>query len=254
LLNSVGIFNKVLKNYRKPDRAAVRKQLDSIGVKYDKDYVAGNQFYYTRNYRFERSDYISHTQSKYGMYSVSTAMNNITDKKYRWEHRLTNEYVRPFYYIVLVLTLLVFIFRHTTVKTFFLSVLTAVILLILTSLVFAFARFRGGSQTVYWVMLTYFLLFAVLAFTIGIDRVRQAWKGISLNLFVFFLPYIPTIMVAQYYAHLRQKYYSYQHPEKFQYQDLHTQLAEIGGLVLVFLLLDMVIIPLYRKWFALPEQ
>ena len=254
LLSSVDIYNKVLKNYRKPNRAAVRKQLDSIRMKYNREYELASKFYYPRNYHFNRGNYIGHTQSKYGMYDVSSSMNHITDKKYRWENRLIRDYVRPFYYIVFILTLLVFIFRHTTVKTFFLSVLAAIILLILTSLVFAFTRFRGGSQSVYWVMLVYFLLFAVVAFTIGIDRVRYGWKGIALNLFVFSLPYIPLIIVAQYYDCLREKYYSYEHPEKFLHKELHTHLAEAGGLVLVLLLLDIVIKPLYRKWYALPEQ
>lgn len=252
-LTSVDIYNKVLKNYHAPDRKALKRELDSLTAKYNTD-TALEAYHYPRRYRFVRSDYMNHTQDKYHTYVYGRSMVNISDKKYRWHKRVLEEIVRPFYYIVLVVTLLVFIFRHTTRKTFFLSILAAIILVILTSLVFAFLRVRHSSQTLFWTMISYFLLFAIVAFTIGMDRVRRAWKGIALNLFVFFLPYIPLICVALYYDYLRETYHSYEHPELFQHKDLHLLLSEIGGFVLLVVLLELVIRPLYRKWYSLPEQ
>ena len=252
-LSSVEIYNKVLKNYRAPDRKALIKEIDSLAAKYNTDSFL-LAYHYPKRYRFVRSGYISHTQDKYNTYVFGRSMVNISEQKYRWHKGVLEEYVRPFYYIVLVLTLLVFIFRHTTRKTFFLSILTAVILTILTSLAFAFLRLRHSGQSLYWIMLSYFLLFAIVAFTISTDGVRRAWKGIALNLFVFFLPYIPLISVAMYYDYLRETYHSYEHPEMFEHKELHLLLSEIGGFVLLVVLLELVIRPLYRKWYSLPEQ
>ncbi|MBS1564279.1 MAG: hypothetical protein JST39_07805, partial [Bacteroidetes bacterium] len=47
---------------------------------------------------------------------------------------------------------------------------------------------------------------------------------------------------------------SYQHPELFQYKDLHLLLSQVAGFVLLIVLLELAIRPLYRKWFAQPEQ
>lgn len=254
-LSSVDIYNKVLKNYRRPDRRAIRKEYDSLVAKYNTDELRERYVreVFPRHYRFNRKNYLNHTQEKYGTYVFGGAMMNITDKKYRWQKDVLSDFVRPFYYIVLVITLLVFIFRHTTIKTFFLSILTAIILLILTSLVFVLFSLHS-DRGVYWVMLSYYLLFAIVAFTIATDVVRRAWKGIALNLFVFFMPYIPLICVAQYYWYLRENYESYLHPKLFEHKEFHLLLGEIGGFVLLLVLLELVIRPLYRKWYSLPGQ
>jgi len=251
-LKSVDIYYKILKSYQIPNRKALKREYDSLVAKYNTD-TALEAYTYSKHYRFNRVEYMSHIQDKYRTYVFSRAMGNITDKKYRWRKSVFSDFVRPFYYVVLVVTLLLFIFRHTTIKTFFLSILTAVLLVILTSLAFALLNLHSDDG-VFWIMLFYLLLFAVVAFTIGMDRVRRAWKGISLNLFVFFLPYIPLICVAEYYEYLRDKYTRYDHPELFTNKELHLLLAEVGGFVLLLVLLEPVIRPLYRKWYALPEQ
>ncbi|MBS1567176.1 MAG: hypothetical protein JST39_22525, partial [Bacteroidetes bacterium] len=132
-LRNVDIFNRVLKNYHTPDRRAVRRELDSLFMKYKtKDSV--ESYTYPKKYHFIRAEYMSHIQDKYNTYVFSRSMVNISEKKYRWKEYIMRELVYPLYYIVLVVSLLVFIFRHSTIRTFFLSILTAVILLILTSL------------------------------------------------------------------------------------------------------------------------
>lgn len=252
-LGSRYIFDKVLRHYHSPgNRAAVKKELDALVEKYRRsDYSYGYE--YPDNYKFDRQEYLSHIRNKYDITAVSYSIRNISGRKYRWKEGAVRTSIRVFYYVVIILTLLVFVFRHSTVKTFFLSLLASVILAILTSLFFAFTR-MSSDRTVFLVMLFYFWLFVILALTIRLDPIRRAWKGIALNLFVVSVPYIPLIAVSLYYAFLELEFYPYKYRQKFIHKDLHLLIAEIAGFVILLVLLDTVIIPLYRRWHALPEQ
>jgi hypothetical protein len=251
-LKSVDLYNKVLKHYHSPNRRAVRRGLDSLLKKYNTDPFL-IEFVYPEHYKFNRSEYMNHTQSKYNTYEFNRSMFRITEKKYRWKSDVLQDFVRPFYYIVMTLVLLVFIFRHTTIRTFFLSMLVAVILLILTSLFFVFMQFHSDAAG-YMALLFYFVLFGILMATIRRNGVRHAWRGIALNLWVFFICVMPLVAAAWYNTYLREKYQSYQYPDKFENMNLYLLLAEGGGFILLLVLLDTVIVPMYKRWFALPEQ
>jgi hypothetical protein len=83
-------------------------------------------------------------------------------------------------------------------------------------------------------------------------------SGISLNLMVFMTPFMPLILTALYYEPLRNNYRFPDDPEQydvlFKNSDLHLFLSEIGGFVLLLLLLTTVYQQAYKKWYALPDQ
>ncbi|HEY4147499.1 MAG TPA: hypothetical protein VGM41_01155 [Chitinophagaceae bacterium] len=253
-LSSPAIYDRIIRHYTVPDGAAVKKELDSIIEKYRTQTGPDWNYYsFPDDYQFRRKDYYDHIRNKYGINEVSSSMSNIKSRKYRWKGHTIQESLRLFYYLVLIFTIFVVVFRHSTIKTFFLSLLTMVVLSILTAFFFAFGRI-DSDRAVDLVLLFYFWLFVVLSLTIRLDRVRTAWKGISLNLFVLGVPYIPLLCVNLYYEYKRLGYSSYKDSRVFAHEKLHYLLSEIAGFVILVVLLDTVILPLYRRWYALPEQ
>jgi hypothetical protein len=154
------------------------------------------------------------------------------------------------------LAVLVLIYRHTTRRTFFLSLLAAVILTIVTALFIAMAPYSENAFYIWTI--AYFILFIIISSFILNSRHRNVISGISLNLLVFMTPFMPLIVTALYYESLRDRYRFPGDPEQyevlFKNAELHFFLSEIGGFVLLALLLTTVYQQTFKKWYALPEQ
>ena len=164
-------------------------------------------------------------------------------------------FLRLFYYITLVLTLLVFIFRHSTVKTFFLSVLAAVLLTITTGLLMVVSQ--GDEVTALSFMIVYYVVFAIIGLSIFKTGIRKAIQGIGLNLFLFSTAFVPLIFVALNEARYYSRY-SYQIND-LEVRDsaqtaLYFLIAEIAGSVILVILIQPLFKRLYRKWYSAPEE
>ncbi len=186
--------------------------------------------------------------------SVSSGIDNITSRKYSWYGDKVWILFRIWYYLSLGLALLVFVFRHTTPRTFFIGLLAAFILNILT---FAFLNFGMFNGT--WglsVFITYIFVFAGISSMIFKDKSRNNIRGIALNLFfvcVYFLP----LLIASNYFQSREMYLEYEDTawaaERLAFQKTVYWACEIGGFVLLIALLPSYFYRAYRKWYALPE-
>ena len=160
------------------------------------------------------------------------------------------------YYFTLVLSLLVLIYRHTTRRTFFLSLLVGVVLSIITSIFIAMTS-HGDSVFGTW-LITYFMIFILLSAFIFNSKTRHVIPGIGLNFLVLMTPFIPLVITSIYYDSLRKKYfYNNQiwvdYEQYFRNERLHYHLAQIGGFILLILLLATLYQMAYKKWFSLPE-
>ena len=175
-------------------------------------------------------------------------MDNILERKHRWKPSNLEIFLRMLYYPALIITLLFFAFRHSTTKTFFLSLLAAVVLSILTALFMAFS-YRSEAAFFGWVIF-YFFLFLVISLSVWRNKTRNVVTGISINLFLFLIPLIPLCIVSYYYTTLDYPYYEgfYENKER------HLFLAEIGGLVLLLVLIPTYIQAAYRRWYSSPEE
>jgi hypothetical protein len=248
MLSSADIYNRVIKNYKQPDRTALLKRMEELKTKY-----AVNGKYYRGNYdRIDENDnYEVKIDKKYDLARISNGIDNAVRKKQAWINEW-HIYLRVFYYITLVLTMLVFIFRHSTVKTFFLSVLTAVLLAIITGLLTLISQ--GDEVSVLSFMIVYYVLFALLALSIFKTKIRNVVQGISLNLFLFATPFAPLVFVALKEA----RYYSdslkvYEERDPVQIA-LYFLIAEIVGSVILVILIQPLFKKLYRRWYSAPEE
>jgi hypothetical protein len=254
ILPSSAIYYKVIEHHQPIDKNRLDSQLRELLKKYDTRETA-IVYPYDDDYGGDR-DYKYRINKKYDLWNTNESLNNITGRKYRWEGSSLKFAWRMFYYTVLLLSLLVFIFRHSTVKAFFLSMLTCIILLMLTGLFMSFVR--TGDSGIFICLLIYYLIFLVLACMVYANKTRKLVTGIALNITVFFAVFMPVIGVALYYQllrnadreRIREVYYF----TKYKHEDLHYLYAEITGAVLLLILMETVFKKLYRRWYALPED
>ncbi|HTE12772.1 MAG TPA: hypothetical protein VK645_17455 [Chitinophagaceae bacterium] len=253
ILNSADIYYTIFKKPAIADKNKAQTLLTQLLKKYN---AVKSPYRYDVVEADDQNDgYLLHIRAKYALGPVNSSLYNITERKYRWQGNSMEIFLRLFYYSTLIVTLLVFIFRHSAIKTFFLTLLSAVILLILTLLFLTLVR--TGTTGVFLCCIVYFLFFLVLALTVNYARTRNVINGIGLNLTVFFTAFMPLLIISFYYQLLRNadnlKEYDARDFNKYNNENLHYFYAEIIGAALLFVLIETLFKQLYRKWYALPE-
>ena len=253
IMHSADIYYAVVKNYSNPDREALLKKMEVFKIKY----AARNRYSYYESEDYYNTDtYDKKISSLYSLRKINNCIDNIVEKKYAWVNDW-QIYLRVFYYITLILTLLVFIFRHSTVKTFFLSLLTAVILFVFSGLLMLIS-YNGDETTVYSLMIVYYIVFTAIALTGFGAKIRRVVQGIGINLCLFMTPFIPMIFVALNHAMDRKDYYQRAVDNSTKnltdHYYLYLLIAEIAGSVLLLVLIEPVFRKLYRKWYSAAED
>ncbi|CAN5343094.1 hypothetical protein BH09BAC5_BH09BAC5_13840 [soil metagenome] len=227
--------------------SSARNELQQLINKYN----TGDRNYYDA---INTSDIINHVHEKYNLYNVNSGFDHIADRKYRLQYTVYSDYIRTTYYFALVLSLLVFIFRHSTTKTFFLSLLFGVVLAILSGLFVAVLHLREGG--ILYLMLFYFVSFVTISIAMFKAKRRTIISGVALNAFTLMTPFVPMICVALYYYAIRESYYSdlpYQ-TQFYANRAIHFFYSEIGGAFILLLFIETVFKKMYRAWFAAPEE
>jgi hypothetical protein len=259
-MTSMDLYRQVLQYKQAVDKEKLRKELGGLFRKYNplhNPVELATGYYIPDNYYGENS-YMSKIRDKYDLPYVNYNLGHIVEKKYRWSDTMIEICLRVAYYITLTLSLLVLIYRHTTRRTFFLSLLTAVVLSILTGLFIAITPYNNSNNAFFTWLVAYFILFILLSAFIFNSRQRNVISGIGLNLLVFMTPFMPLVITGMYYNSLREKYRftdnTEEHKRLFENEHFHFILSEIGGFLLLILLLATIYEVAYKKWFALPEQ
>jgi len=248
-LRSRDLYYRVLKNYQRPDVTQKRKELFALLDKYDPARES-----YDFGFNDNETAHLQKIRRKYKLYYTEGRFNRIISTKYQWKNdEFRAAVLRVFFYVTLSIALLVFIFRHSTVRTFFLSLLSAFVISLLTSIFVAISS-RSVSEP-FLIILIYYILFGVIALLGLKANTRNVIAGIALNMFVFCTPFIPLVATAFYYWQLRFSYRNDPYdPTLFANESVHYFYAEISGIVLFMLLIEFVVRKLYRNWFAKPEQ
>ncbi|HOZ79742.1 MAG TPA: hypothetical protein PLY34_17230 [Ferruginibacter sp.] len=245
VLSSFDIYNRVIKNYRQPDRTALIKRMKQLDEKY-------SLLHYEESNSLDKT-YSVIIEEKYFLREITHSIENIARKKYWWKNG-KDEVVRIFFYTSFIITLLLFVFRSSTVKTFFLSLFAGVILLIGTAI--CVAVFNGDEAAVFIFILLYYALFFLLAGLIKTAAVRTAVQGIALNFTVVITSFIPLTAVGLYFKLLQTYNRENMIVDEglFQRQSQYLFYAELGGIVIFMLLLEPVFRKLYKRWYALPGE
>lgn len=207
-----------------------------IDSQYNNDYV-----YYDQN----NSGYLEKIREKYKISATGGIISDVIDRKSFLLSEL-DIFIRVWYYPTLFLSLLIFIFRHTTVKTFFFSILAAVILAILTGLFISVTS--GMEETMFLnTLFAYSILFGVLS-VVGLTAKRRLFVfGMSISFFLISIPMLPLLgrLIYLYKTRFELDYVSF---------DEHNFTYEIAGFVLLLFVIQFLVGWLYRKWYALPQE
>jgi hypothetical protein len=249
ILNSFELFHKVFGHQPTPaERERISKELGILLEKYY--YPSGD---YSRGLEPHVNDSpFESVRKKYWLGKIENSIGHIIEKKYRWSNRDLSDYMRLFYYFTLGITLLILIFRHSTIRTFFLTLLTGVLLTILTALILSFSRY---DETTFFIwLIAYTILFFAGSLVTWWNKKRKAVSGILINLFVFIVALLPVLFFGCYYQWKREQNYKLQVQEDLSYMHEYFYYAELGGALLLLVLLATYIGKVYRRWYSLPED
>jgi hypothetical protein len=248
LLTAFELYKKI---YRHPptlnEEVTIRKELDVLLGKYYYPHGYG----YDNVFEHDLDVYFQSVQNEYRLTNVEMSIIEIVSKKYRWGNWQPWQYIRIFYYFTLGITLLIFIFRHSTVRAFFLTLLTGVLLAIITALIFSFANVEESTGFAW--MAVYTILFFLGSLSAWKNQKRKVVTGIMINLFVLLIPFLPLLFVRWSYE-LKIPRFHEDPPIDYVAWDNYFLLAEIGGAVLLLILLATYIGKVYRRWYSLPED
>lgn len=256
VLNSVDVYRQVLENY-KP--LANKKEIVETLNRLLKKYETYPQYESGVVYHGELDSYMSKIRMRYNLDHINDNFGNIVDKMDRWDERSRGNFLMIFYYTTLFITLLLFSFRHISTRTFFLTLLSAVLISILTGLLFS-GIFVASAIFPLVLFLIYYFLFALFAFATRLSTVRAAANGIAINLFLYLTPFIPIVITGLVYTIIRETYSNgtikqyERYKELTKYEGMHMNIAQVAGFVLLVIMIEPVFKKLYRKWFALPED
>ena len=195
--------------------------------------------------------------SKYRVEQVNSGISNVSSRYYRWQDDEILGVAHVIFYMGMFLGLCLFIFRHSTIRTFFLSVLTGIVLAIITGIIGALLDLKEEAPPVF--VFGYFLFFLIFALSTVNWKVRSVFSGIALNLAVVITPFIPLLVVFLYYELNRAAYYDYYYYDDLYQVDrdtmqLHYILSEIFGFVILLILIETVYKWAYRRWYSAPEE
>jgi hypothetical protein len=257
ILSNFDIYNAVYGNSVPLDKAQLERDYNAIADKYrTPGYTDADYWMYSNGTPQDIA------LGKYGVNEINYAIGNVGGRLYRFEEMELGIILRIIFYVSLFIALLIYAFRHSTIRTFFLTILFAIILAILSGIIMAIMRFEEWGAMV--AVVVYYIFFFVFAIATVRQKVRSVFAGIALNMAFILTPFIPVLIVGTYYIY-EARNYMYddliymtnqsvgQVPEPSN-QGLYTVLAEVFGFVILLILVETVFKWMYRSWYAAPEE
>ena len=259
-----------------------RKQLGSFqiynrayntsGVTYDLQKLKKDFFDLSQKYRDPENeddyywnystDPYSIVVTNYKVGQVNAGISNIFSRYYRWRTEEILIMSHVIYYIAMFLGLCLFIFRHSTMRTFFLSVLTGIMLFIISGVIGVFFDIEPEGAIILGFI--YYLFFLIFSLSTVNWKVRSVFTGIALNLLVICTPFVPLAAVGLYdqlnpvyydsYYYYSLGYYGYDDYPTRDSIEMWYYLSEIFGFVILLVLVETVFKWMFRKWYAAPEE
>ncbi|MBP6687547.1 MAG: hypothetical protein KA160_06780, partial [Lacibacter sp.] len=246
---SLELYRELIQDFKPVNKKTTRKELRQLLKKYS----YADYYYASNDYNAPNQSYYNIIEKRYNLHPVNNGLSNLVDKKYRWYSNNDSRF-RVWLYVSFIVCLLLFIFRHTTVKTFFLSILTVIILFVITAVLLAFAR--GDAQIIFSICIAYYLLFLLTALAGKTNAIRSTFIGIATNIITFFTFLFPLFCTMVYYEGIEKQYrFTQNYPDGFnETKENYLLIAEVAGFILFLILLQPFFKRLYRSWFSKPEE
>jgi hypothetical protein len=250
--NSADLYRIIYLNKTNVPRAEAQKNLDALVKKY---YHRSNDNSWAYNYAPYSNQLRDDIRSRYKLGAVDDGIYNIGRRKHSLSENDKDGMALALFYFTLLPTLLIFAFRHSTIAAFFFSLLTAVVLAILSGIIIVATDMDEDFALV--IPIICYLAFMIVSLTIPASQKRSTIKGIALNMFFVITYSIPPLCVVIWNEWRRHDYYyygpydySYEH-NRFESALFASQFVSIG---ILLIMIPLVFAPLYRKWYAQPED
>lgn len=247
------LYYQIHRSYNVDSLANWNTQFNLLKNKYASNEYSGfrGEYYIEVGYAYTPSG-LSYFD-KLNVRSIEEGLSNIIFRKYFWYGDAFEIFSRIWFYTVLGLSLLIFIFRHTTTKVFFLSILVSVLLLMVSGLITAFLGL--DEIGILNMMLFYIGIFFVISFSSFKANKKSRINGISINLVTSSIGFVPILIVLLYHAILKERYSdSYFVNYNYLRLGLHLQIAEVLGFLLLIAMIPTFVYSFYRKWYSLPDE
>ena len=146
------------------------------------------------------------------------------------------------YYLCLVISLSIFIYRHTQRRVFFWTWVGYAILLFFTLIIGVL--FLHGGNGFYWLYWMYLLVFILLSLSLFVKRKSDMLSLISLNYFTYAIPslFLMYNAIDGHRAYITESF------------ETNFRLYTFSGFLLLLILLLVLIGPLYKRAYSLPSQ
>jgi hypothetical protein len=197
---------------------------------------------------------------------VEESMRNIENKMEQNQIGRLVLYFNGVLITAICLTLILLIFRHTTQRTFWLSALSFILLLILTSLLLISTRTNDNLEYIY---IIYTLVFGTIAATTYYATHRTLKHGISINIAILGVCALPAVIYGIIESAARQAVYSAEQmhintaTQRALITALQSKLDNIDAfgafmpsicLLMCLLLFAFVFAPIAKRWYSMPVK
>lgn len=249
--NPINLYFQVHKEHEGVNLKEASDKYFSLADKY-RDVGYGDHLIMADMYD-ETSGYYGYPESqyymtKYKVNAIESGLDNIAERQSLFSNDNLPFILRFWFYPAFFFALLVWIFRHSTTRTFFLSLLVGFILSVLVG-VFS-ALFNLSFTELLFFQLILWGGFLSIAF-LSANGIRNVIRGIALNLSLLTVFFIPIVINSIYWE--SQPDWPYEYAIYAQTVQDSMIRAEWIGALLLMVFLYFIAFPLYRNWFADPE-
>ncbi len=234
-------------------------ECNAILIEAIQKYTLKNEYYYTEPIgtlkNKQDQDYYDKTEKKnileiYNKYNVVGAqeLENSLDKILRNQNRWQTDALEILSALVFgcfCLAVLLWIYRHTTLITFGLSVLSG-FLIFITTIIFILTTRTNEESDVFAIYIGYIIAFAIATFA-ATYKTRKKITGIILNLFTVLLPTLP-LAISAYYEDKNRNYNEYNN-----FEDVILKYILPTTYLLFIVAIPILYQFFYKKWYAAAE-
>lgn len=184
---------------------------------------------------------------------VESGINNIGEREFLYSPDNASWIFRLWLYPSLFLGLAVWIFRHSTVRSFFLTLLVGFVVSVLTGITSALMNLEFSGVMIFGLMI--WCGFMTLMW-IANRGIRDKIRGISLNLVTITVYFLPLIVNAIYWDQQRHWMYRSDMDSSVYSECMARSMAraEWVGLLVLGVFVYAIAYRFYRNWYAAPEE
>lgn len=202
---------------------------------------------------FNQPSYIGYINFKYYTSGIENRIDHIRDRKRQWNRAATDNKLHLLFFLSMMSSLFLWIFRHNNKKPFFLSFLVGGLLFLFSSIFMVLTE--SHSDGAYFLAAFYYVLFIIIALFILRLKTQRNIPLISLNFIVLTTYFVPMFCVSVWYRNQQRYNLTDEARNALTLKNqLYMDIAEYAGFALLLFAMYFLFSRLYKKWIALPEE